>query len=310
MINFEHIGLFGTNRHFLSVAKEWWLENVNRFNGWNVIFDPKDDSLRFVNFFSEYRNFSVFLLKDDYGSIQGKRFDIIVNPPEYLKNDCYYRLKSGVQSFVTYIGIFDVLAFILERNNELDCLDCQSLKNKNTVEYGNIKIENVNGIAFSKDSIPSYVTFTTDRPIAADFVTISDPLKDGTKGLNDFVKKVNDSMVHIGTTFETALFGGNYQQFIKDLLNLEFGKGGIDMDIRNKIEDVIFNGPATIVKWTDGTKTIVKCNEGEINNPYMGLAMCISKKVLGNKGNFNDVFKKWITPDVINPYMTAPQEGK
>lgn len=165
------------------------------------------------------------------------------------------------------------------------------------------------GISFNKDSIPSYVTFT-DSPLTADFVTFSDPLKDETKRINDFVKRVNDSALNIGTNFEDALFGGNYQKFIKDLLNLEFGKGGIDMDIRNKIEDVIFNGPATIVKWTDGTKTVVKCKEGEINNPYMGLAMCISKKVLGNKGNFNEVFKKWITPDVINPYMTAPQEGK
>lgn len=63
-----------------------------------------------------------------------------------------------------------------------------------------------------------------------------------------------------------------------------------------EIKDVIFNNPATIVLWEDGTKTVVKCQEGDTYSKELGLAMCISKKYLGNKGNFNEVFKKWI-PD-------------
>ena len=61
------------------------------------------------------------------------------------------------------------------------------------------------------------------------------------------------------------------------------------------IKDVIFNPPATIVLWADGTKTVVKCqeNEGEYSKE-VGLAMCICKKVYGNKGNYNNVFKKFI----------------
>lgn len=63
-----------------------------------------------------------------------------------------------------------------------------------------------------------------------------------------------------------------------------------------EIKDVIFNPPATIVKWADGTKTVVKCQrkEGDVYSKEVGLAMAISKKALGNKGNFNDVFSKWI----------------
>ena len=57
------------------------------------------------------------------------------------------------------------------------------------------------------------------------------------------------------------------------------------------IEKVIFNKPATIVLWKDGTKTVVKCGD-EAYDPEKGLAMCISKKALGNKGNYFDVFKK------------------
>ena len=60
------------------------------------------------------------------------------------------------------------------------------------------------------------------------------------------------------------------------------------------IKDVIFNDPATIVMWSDGDKTVVKCQAGDKYNPELGLAMCIVKKCCGNKGNYNDVFKKWI----------------
>ena len=60
------------------------------------------------------------------------------------------------------------------------------------------------------------------------------------------------------------------------------------------IENVIFNNPATIVIWSDGTKTVVKCQEGDTYSKELGLAMCISKKFLGNKSNFNEEFRKWI----------------
>lgn len=61
----------------------------------------------------------------------------------------------------------------------------------------------------------------------------------------------------------------------------------------NMIKDVIFNDPATIVIWTDNTKTVVKA-DGEPFDPEKGLAMAISKKFFGNKGYYYDIFKKWI----------------
>lgn len=63
---------------------------------------------------------------------------------------------------------------------------------------------------------------------------------------------------------------------------------------RPQIKNVIFNDPATIVFWRDGTKTIVKCQPGDTFSKELGLAMAICKKVYGNKGNYNDVFKKWV----------------
>lgn len=62
------------------------------------------------------------------------------------------------------------------------------------------------------------------------------------------------------------------------------------------IEKVIFNPPATIVLWADGTKTVVKCQDDELFDPEKGLAMAFMKKMLGNKGNYYNTVDKWVHP--------------
>ena len=57
------------------------------------------------------------------------------------------------------------------------------------------------------------------------------------------------------------------------------------------IEKVIFNEPATIVLWSDGSKTVVKCKEGEEFDPDVGLAMCVCKRLFGNA--FHYIFRKY-----------------
>lgn len=49
-----------------------------------------------------------------------------------------------------------------------------------------------------------------------------------------------------------------------------------------KIKDVIYNDPATIVFWEDGTKTVVKC-KNEKFDPEKGLAMAFQKRCLETK---------------------------
>ena len=61
-----------------------------------------------------------------------------------------------------------------------------------------------------------------------------------------------------------------------------------------RIVNVIFNDPATIVFWSDNTKTVVKCQDDDIYDPEKGLAMAIAKKYFGNKGNYCNEFKKWL----------------
>lgn len=61
-----------------------------------------------------------------------------------------------------------------------------------------------------------------------------------------------------------------------------------------EIKDVIFNPPATIVKWADGTKSVVKADNSEAYDPEKGLAMAIARKMYGNKYDYYNVFKKWL----------------
>lgn len=68
--------------------------------------------------------------------------------------------------------------------------------------------------------------------------------------------------------------------------------------VPNVIKNVIFDEPATIVYWADGSKTVVLCQEGDIYDEEKGLAMAIAKKALGNNyaagGRFKKAFKNAI----------------
>lgn len=67
------------------------------------------------------------------------------------------------------------------------------------------------------------------------------------------------------------------------------------------IKKVVFNNPATIVIWRDDVKTVVKCGEGDTFDPEKGLAMAISKRFFGNKGNYCNIFKKWVPEQPKRP---------
>ena len=65
------------------------------------------------------------------------------------------------------------------------------------------------------------------------------------------------------------------------------------------IKNVIFSGPATIVLWSDGDKTIVKKSDCEAEmDKEKGLAMAIIKKAYKDAGKegsyFRRIFGAWI----------------
>ena len=68
---------------------------------------------------------------------------------------------------------------------------------------------------------------------------------------------------------------------------------GIPYDVY--ICKVIYANPATIVFWSDDTKTICKCHGGDTYSKETGLSICILKKLVGST-KVKEAFKDWI-PD-------------
>lgn len=49
-----------------------------------------------------------------------------------------------------------------------------------------------------------------------------------------------------------------------------------------QIKNVIFNDPATIIFWMDGSKTVVKCMQGYEFDAYTGFMAAVCKKLFGS----------------------------
>jgi hypothetical protein len=123
---------------------------------------------------------------------------------------------------------------------------------------------------------------------------------------NPYLDYINTDIKVTNTLAHHWIYGGRCNgktEYMKQLLNIIYGYHPNPMSIKN----VIFNNPATIVFWEDGTKTVVKAQDGDVYDPEKGLAMAITKKALGNKGNYCNELKKWLEkyepsdgPTVIN----------
>lgn len=72
------------------------------------------------------------------------------------------------------------------------------------------------------------------------------------------------------------------------------------------IKNIDFQPPLTVVIWEDGTKTFVKCTEGEVFDPEKGAAMAIAKKALGDNYNYIEKISyyvdKWLKKDCSKKY--------
>lgn len=86
----------------------------------------------------------------------------------------------------------------------------------------------------------------------------------------------------------------------KKELNIEYG---IASSKPLDIDRILVDGPATIVWWNDGSKTVVKRNEDDQCNWYTAVAYALAKKHFGTYSAFEKkVMKKidFATSDVLN----------
>lgn len=112
-----------------------------------------------------------------------------------------------------------------------------------------------------------------------------------------FKCRVTQNVWHTGD-FSNLLYRlGRYAKIGVEHLGEVTKKSISDYNLKSRfnIRKVIFSGPCTIVFWDDGTKTMVRQQNGDnIMDLEKGLAMAIAKRALGDKGNYNNVFKRWI----------------
>lgn len=127
--------------------------------------------------------------------------------------------------------------------------------------------------------IANLVDDMAKRPIATGFKIGTDVIIDNNRYQPIVNNRIADEQFNI---FMRRMLGTNKEVNMNTVYK------------RLSIEDVIFNGPATIVIWNDNTKTVVKAQDGEKIDYEKGLAMAISKKALGNQGNYYDNFSKWL----------------
>lgn len=81
--------------------------------------------------------------------------------------------------------------------------------------------------------------------------------------------------------------------YYRGTLNTAHAKEAMAMNAA-AIKNVIFAPPATIVYWSDGSKTVVKCSENDVFDPEKGLAMAIAKRCGGNKGSYYKEIQNWV----------------
>lgn len=105
-----------------------------------------------------------------------------------------------------------------------------------------------------------------------------------------------------------ALDNARYITQARAMLNTTHAKEATAMNAA-VIKNVIFAPPATIVYWSDGSKTVVKCSEKDIFDPEKGLAMAIAKRCSGNKGSYYKEIQNWVEKSG-KKYPGKPAAGK
>lgn len=112
-----------------------------------------------------------------------------------------------------------------------------------------------------------------------------------------------------GRYHQDALDNAHYTAQAQAMYNRTYEKEARAAMSTASIKNVIFAPPATIVYWSDGSKTVVKCSEKDVFDPEKGLAMAIAKRCGGNKGSYYKEIQNWVEKSG-KKYPGKPAAGK
>lgn len=121
--------------------------------------------------------------------------------------------------------------------------------------------------------------------------------------------------IHVGTGTVSICSGLDYCPYRKDIeekvrkqmnkemfsehLQPRYGGAFYGLDENGKtvliyLKKVIYNSPATIAFWSDGTKTVCKCDPRDEYDPEKGLLLCQMKKMYGGE-SVHKLLEDWTT---------------
>ena len=147
------------------------------------------------------------------------------------------------------------------------------------------------------NKIDCRASFGTDSEYCRTDIVVEHRIHIGTQKYAIFWKEVHSLteaavpiLVDIKTRLNSEVKNDLYKYVENDIEQTKNLYYGLSLSIK----DVIFNPPATIVFWMDGTKTVVK-DQGEVfYDPEKGMAMAVAKKAFGNQGNYYNQFAKYL----------------
>lgn len=71
--------------------------------------------------------------------------------------------------------------------------------------------------------------------------------------------------------------------------------------VKPEVNRIIFNDPATIVFWKDGTKTVVKVSDSESYSPYYGFLAALAKKIYGSNSAIQRIVRQFLPEEEQAP---------
>lgn len=214
--------------------------------------------------------------------------DVIFARLRELRDELSTSMSSSSTSYCwnVYLGKIVRISIYLKEYRYMDGLRCDyfaiSTFDLDYVEKWQRQLSPHGKELTSFDEIKEKITELISEDKKEGITIMSDYEKENIAVMRDIVKQYTDNDIQ-GVQAATIRYQVCNEHYIRPLKTLV-----------PAIKNVIFNDPATIVFWVDGTKTVVKAKDGDIFDPEKGLAMAISKKALGNKGNYCNELKKWL----------------
>ncbi len=83
--------------------------------------------------------------------------------------------------------------------------------------------------------------------------------------------------------------GNNVMYSHHEMETLSTAKANTKLHETFDIDRIVFNDPATIVFWADGSKTVVKCAPGQKFNKYQGFCAAVTKRLYVHNSYINRI---------------------